>query len=1272
MDNIEDKSSEVKSNEFKKILSSPEKISKENVKALRSWSDYTLLTNDKKFILYNEKLVPIFEQSLEIGSDWSEIIKKYNVSAAEFVYSDGDINIDVAKPKNNLIPNEFHRKSLGLIIEAWEKQHPDNLKWAKRESLKKQTTLGQTEKNIGFASNNRYIIFTSESSPNFKVFDTQDDRGITLSPSDWKKYDSSMEIGKVPKVIQNFLSEHITIGESITELNNKYSAIVTDLSISILLKEDVANSPKVFSEILAGIGNNLLVDPTNKNILYFCQEGAPNDIVRLDMSQDPSTWKTEYAPLPKKYKEIKNLQLDPNGTFFLFYSENNLVMIKKDTLEEVTFMEDVTQANFDSQGRIRAVDKEGYLVLFDVDYASINEAIAKRKAQNLAKNINVKDIFSEKKKNGEKTYDQATIENLQVQKTEWENQVLPTIAQAKDVSDVLNLRENLKKLKNQLRVENIDFEQIEFITEGIEKAINDKEKEYAGQEAENYILEIETKLANPISIHIINELRNALDKIKPIEGSLNISEREKIRKLAEEVNQRAIQLFSTEGSKALEDVTRLLKGTREELEKMDNKNQFDDWMEFRFPQFKESLGMFYRDCPTEAFEASASIAQARQELIDLSVSYGKKFEIEYAKIREKSVEKTDVLAQALNTDIHDIMARLKGKQFKTRDEAEQYLNNSESRRVLETEILELKKNNPDMGAEIERTLKVEVANTLGGIERGVGNVIAETGQQMVKFGDIQFPRFEGKVKELHKAEAMATFRLDERSKGPGVNSKQIYGDVEIIVTNSKGEKQIVRLYEGLGNEDEWRLGIVSYRGDEVPPSYMTAEAFKAFKKNFNEWENGKLKEEDEQKWNEIRKLFAEREKVKSSERDSTKDAEWKVKYTRMIQEYGKFCAEKQILLLKRIDTVREAGNIDGNGKGYVPKWQNHWVMDSTTEKYLEQMAEHFKMQGDLKEGVLNLYGHAGTGKDVLIKMFANKTNRPYFAVDCTKWTTEFELSEDVALEAKDGATQTIKVPSSVLNGIQTAGAIVYFNEINGMPEQAQIFLHALFDEKRAMTLKTSSGKVIAANPSVLMACSMNPNYPGTFDPQFATKSRMVSVEIDYPPLRRNVKDGEPSGRELPYNSAEALRVSREVKSLVDFTYELNMDKNEFIKIWDKHINGINNDAPGITKSQEFDINVVRALVQFADILRKDFKINFDKTAEKRNALPVMQPLTLREMRRCAYLLSKISDEDKLTKDSDDTARGLIKKIFLSNIFKTEDRTKIENALKVMNSKNRVL
>ena len=97
------------------------------------------------------------------------------------------------------------------------------------------------------------------------------------------------------------------------------------------------------------------------------------------------------------------------------------------------------------------------------------------------------------------------------------------------------------------------------------------------------------------------------------------------------------------------------------------------------------------------------------------------------------------------------------------------------------------------------------------------------------------------------------------------------------------------------------------------------------------------------------------------------------------------------------------------------------------------MAKASKMQLDLQEGLLNLKGHAGTGKDVLVKMFANRTNRPYFAIDCSKWTTEFELSEDVVLEAEDGASKTVKVPSVVLNAITTPGAVMYFNEINAMP-----------------------------------------------------------------------------------------------------------------------------------------------------------------------------------------------------------------------------------------------
>ena len=164
------------------------------------------------------------------------------------------------------------------------------------------------------------------------------------------------------------------------------------------------------------------------------------------------------------------------------------------------------------------------------------------------------------------------------------------------------------------------------------------------------------------------------------------------------------------------------------------------------------------------------------------------------------------------------------------------------------------------------------------------------------------------------------------------------------------------------------------------------------------------------------------------ERDTHDDDQWGAKYRELLQDYAKFSAENHILLLSRVDQLRQAPETEfANGSGYIPEWQSHWTVDETTEHYLEEMAKASKMQLDLQEGLLNLKGHAGTGKDVLVKMFANRTNRPYFAIDCSKWTTEFELSEDVVLEAEDGASKTVKVPSVVLNAITTPGAVMYFN-----------------------------------------------------------------------------------------------------------------------------------------------------------------------------------------------------------------------------------------------------
>ncbi len=1252
--------------ELKQILRSAESIENgKKVGTLFPWGDYTFLINGENVILYNERLAPVFKETAKVSTNWSEIGDKYG-----FTHQDREISFEKIDTSN--LSNQLHKMCFKLLLKKYKEKNPQNNSWIKSDFLSRTTTLGQEKEDLTSVSDGRYIILTDKTSPNFKIIDTQDERGITLSPENWKKYDSSSKVETIPKDIQDILVKYLERNEQIKELNDKYSGMVTDLSISILDKSNL-NAPKIFSDALSGIENNLLVDPTNKNIVFYCQEGTPKNLKRLDTSGDPSSWKAESANFPKQYKEIKNLQLDPTGAFFLFYSEDNLVMLSKDSLEEVKRIEGITNVNFDAQGRIRGLDKEKHLVLYEVDYSSLGTALARRKAQALTTGVDIKNIFSQKSNKSEQAYDQKAVENLQPIKKEWEDEILPQIVSAQNLEEVLSFRSNLNILRQTLRTQNLTPDQIKFITEGIESTISLKEKQYAFAEADDNMREVEKKLQGPMSISTINELRTILDKIKPIEGALELVDRERARKLAEEVNKSALELFGREGNKVVEELNNLMEGTKKQLDSLTNKNEFDDWMEFRFPQLKSRLGTLLQDCPLEAFEAAAAITKARNDLVQIADNYSKKFELEYAKVREQAVERTDTVVQTLSDDVSALTNRLLTKQFKTRDEAEQYLNTSEAKRVLEDEILELAKNNPDAAKELERGLKVSIANSLGAIERGGANIIAETGQQMIMFGDTSFPRFEGKVKEKHKVKADLTFVLDERSKGPGIAPDKFYGDVELVVTDTKGVKRTVRLYESLGNEDEWRLGMLSYRGDAIPASYVTAEDFKKVKKNFKKWESGELKEKDKELREEISKLFASREKVKN--RQPERDIEWQESYKAKMKEYSKFCSDNHILLFRRMENVKKENTIDENGKGYVPKWQNHWVPDPTTENYLEQMAKHFKMQGDLQEGILNLYGHAGTGKDVLIKMFASKekANRPYFAVDCTKWTTEYELAEDVVLEAKNGATQTVRVPSSVLSGIQTPGGLVYFNEINGMPEQAQIFLHALFDEKRAMTLKTSSGKVVQALPSVLFACSMNPNYPGTFEPQFATKSRMVSMEVDYPPLQREIKDGEPKGRENPYNSSEALRIGRGVESLVDFTYELNMDKNEFVKVWDKNVNGINNDAPAISKLQEFDLNVVKALIQFAARLRQDFKKNFEKTSERRgDLLPVFQPITLREMRRCAYALSKIPDAEKISKDSDDTARELIKEFFLSNIYKTDDRKKIEDALKVMNSKNRLM
>ncbi len=1252
--------------ELREIQKSAQPISQEGgnkkkIETIRPWNNYTIVTleGSPEIIIFDEDAQPIKEFKSPLSS------KKVTAS-----WSQEDIRKKIGKQYISNNPDHAGNNSVMMIDQV-----PLELKAFAIKSLggnsRNHFELSDSTSSIEFSASeltvlsDRYVVLTTKEGA-FFVFVTKNDKGVTLAPKDWKRLNPS---DPIPQEVTKEVSKLLGENEGYKQINQSHYALITDVGVNIFNNGDAQGSP-VFSEGTPSVERNMATDPSSPNVIYYCQSSNPRNVVRLDLSGEPNTWKPVAAEFPKKYESVRNLQLDPTGNFFLFYSKDDLVIVTKDTLHEVKRAPNLTQVNFDSTGRIRAVDKDGHLVIYEPNFGEVAEELDRWRVEKLAQGIQIQDIFdleaSKKKHKGSEGF-----EYLIPLRTQYQGQFTDVLSKITTGEGVYQVRQGFNKLREALRAQGLKPNEITFIIEGLEEPITLKERDFAVKDAQVALTSIRATLASGLSITSVGEARAEMERLKSIEALLETGLRQEVSELSQELEQKSLELFRQRGGELIKDIAGLIERTKLDLEGFTSKAQMDDWLEFRYPQLKSRLGSLAKDIPLEADDAYKAIVAARTELQTIASTFEDKFKREYAKVREKASERIGATVDILAQDVDGLIDRLRTKGFTSRTAAEQYLSSSEAKKALETEIAGLAGDNPDLAKELERGLKVRISNTLTEIERGSLTQVAETGQQMILMGQTSFPKWEAKVKEHVERKIDVTFEEDQKSHGPGVKAGDILGDVSISIRTSTGKMEKIRLYEGWQNENEWRLGLLTYRGESIPPSYLTATEFKEIKKAYTDWSKGeksKLQKELQEKRDALKELYARREKIGAR---TDADKAWQEEYRTALTEYGKFAAENHISVLKRIDQIGSEPEVEyTNGKGFIPEWQSHWVMDPQTETDLEEMAKALKMQLDLQEGLVNLKGHAGTGKDVRMKMFCALTNRPYFGIDGTKWTTEFELSEDVMLESKDGASQTVKVPSAVLNGITTPGAVVYFNEFNAMPEQAQIFLHALMDEKRSLTLKTSSGKTIRALPSVLLTASMNPGYPGTFDPQFATRSRMVSLEIGYPPLTRKSDTGDRNPNP-PYDASEALRIARGVDSLADLTYEASLEHNEYVKMWDKYINGIDNGAQEPTGTQKFDIDTSLALVQFANNLRENFIKIFEKSREARNALPVSQPITGRELRRCAYALSKMTPEEKATANPESVARELLDKYFLTHIDKKEDQEKIRTAMNTWTSKKRV-
>ncbi len=1245
--------------EFRQLNKSekPVKQASQEISATKQWGDYTLVgvKNGDKLDIYDGggKLVDKFPGNLKIKEfDFPNFLTKNNKN-----YLVNDMDHSRVNQNSYLNLSDIPFPSLQKLALKMMRKHFPNSNYASVSSIRPPENLVlDPEKNLEILEGGKYILIADPDSYTFLAFLTQSDKGVTLAPKDW----SRILVGQpLPADLGPYVESSLDNSREIRPINKDYSAYVTDASINIVPTADL-NSPPLFSQQISGADENFFQEAQNPNIIYYCAEANPKELSKLDISGDPKLWKTESITFPRRYLGgVRGLQSDPSGNFLLFNSGPDLIVVTKDTLEEVSRREGISNFNFDNHGRIHAIDKEGFLVTLEMDAARTLEGLGGKRAKKLAKEINVASVFGNTPVKQGPAVPEAIVRDFTPMRQDYEKQVQPMLNKVTSVAEAEEFQKSLAELRRQLVAKGLKPAEVDYVVGPLDEKITEKYKGLAGGEMALVLTKVEARVQGALSLSTVMEAKADLDQLAPMEVLMDDTLKRRYRVVTKALSDQSADLFRREGDKIIHDVEGLMTRVKSQLDQMVSKAEFDEWYEITFYQIKSRLGMWGKEAPLEAEEANKAILAAREELTKQAGIYKQKFEREYAKVREAAVARTDALIENLRADVNDLVVRLSVKGFKTRTEAEVYLTGSPAKKVLDDEIANLAGQNPDAAKELQRALKVQLSNTLSEIERGASTRIAAGGQQMVIFGKNEFPRWEAKVKEAGPRKVELIFEEDVKTHGPGVKGKDIFGDISVMVTDTHGKKEKVRLYENWDDENEWRLGLLHSKGLDIPPSYVTAGEYAAVKRDYAKWENTSLLSDYEAQRRKLRNFYKTRQAIGS--RDAA-DETWKTKYTTLLEDYSKFCVKHNIALLRRIEQIKEEKETNGNGKGFVPSWSSHWVMDADTDKNLETMAKHFKMQLDLQEGMLNLKGHAGTGKDVLIKMFCNRTNRPYFALDGSKWTTEFELSEDVTLEAKDGGTQTIKVPSVILTGIQTPGAVVYFNEFNAMPEQAQIFLHSLLDEKRSITLKTSSGKVIKADKSVLLACSENPGYPGTFAPQFATKSRRVDMQIKYSGLTRENDSGDANPNK-PFNASEPLRIARGLKSLEDLTYEPDLQRNDFVKLWDSYINGYKTGVPTPTLEQQFDLTTMSALIQYGNELRRNFILNFEQSKASRNAWPVSQPFTGRELRRMAYDLGELPATEKIDVSKGEVmARKLLETYYLPYLEKSEDRDKVRTEL----------
>ncbi|MBI3335641.1 MAG: AAA family ATPase [Candidatus Portnoybacteria bacterium] len=315
---------------------------------------------------------------------------------------------------------------------------------------------------------------------------------------------------------------------------------------------------------------------------------------------------------------------------------------------------------------------------------------------------------------------------------------------------------------------------------------------------------------------------------------------------------------------------------------------------------------------------------------------------------------------------------------------------------------------------------------------------------------------------------------------------------------------------------------------------------------------------------------------------------------------------------------------------------------------MEKFTRLVNRQRERGQGIVILEGDAGTGKNKIVDHLGYLTKRPLFRFTCSAGKDEQDLKYLLEYDSKKG---TYRIKSTVIEALETPGAILEFDEINTLKPEVAKILNSLFDHDRALFLGEDRTSVKAAEEVVMVGLQNPQHYMGVKPLTETIKSRARIMEVTYPPFEKEkTNPNEPT----QYRSDEALIVRQYIPELKD------LDQREFQILWDSVVNKREDPRATelLTSARKERIEDVQEVVEMANKIREAYRAYHEGKSDE----PIKFVFSLRESVECAFELPHVELTAEEKKKGMTRAKKAVQEVILPKIPLGEERTYLQSLI----------